>query len=203
MSVTDRMEHPAQTVTELRQDTTDDMRLVAEVLRKDRKATAEFVSKYSDWVYSYVRRRVMPQTEVAEDLVQEVFVAAWQGLKTYRGDASLRSWLQGIARHKVDDYYRKRLRTSDWPDTDDESVAEPSVIPIYEEQMDQVLLKEKTHRILAGLPEAYCLVLLWRYQEDRSAREMAQLTGKTEKAIERLLARAREHFKRRWNHAET
>src|SRR6266852_2395730 len=111
MSVTDRMEHPAQTVTELRQDTTDDMRLVAEVLRKDRKATAEFVSKYSDWVYSYVRRRVMPQTEVAEDLVQEVFVAAWRGLKSYRGDASLRSWLLGIARHKVDDYYRKRLRT--------------------------------------------------------------------------------------------
>ncbi len=198
-----KMERQAQTVTELRQDTPDDMRLVAEVLRKDRKATAEFVSRYTDSVYSYVRRRVMPQTEVAEDLVQEVFVAAWQGLKNYRGDASLRSWLLGIARHKVDDYYRKRLRTSEWPDSDDESVAEPSVTPMYEEQIDRALLKVKTQRVLAGLPETYCLVLLWRYQEDRSAREMAQLTGKTEKAIERLLARAREHFKRRWNHAGT
>ena len=197
------MEHPAGTVTELRSDTTDDIRLVAEVLRKDRKATAEFVSRYTDWVYAYVRRRVMPQTEVAEDLVQEVFVAAWRGLKSYRGDASLRSWLLGIAGHKVDDYYRKRLRTSDWPDADDDSVAEPSVIPMYEEQIDRALLHEKAHRVLASLPEAYCLVLLWRYQEDRSAREMAQLTGKTEKAIERLLARAREHFKRRWNHAGT
>ncbi len=72
------MEHPAGTVTELRSDTTDDIRLVAEVLRKDRKATAEFVSRYTDWVYAYVRRRVMPQTEVAEALVQEVFVAAWR-----------------------------------------------------------------------------------------------------------------------------
>jgi RNA polymerase sigma-70 factor (ECF subfamily) len=179
------------------------MRLVAEVLRKDRKATAEFVSRYTDSVYSYVRRRVMPRTEVAEDLLQEVFVAAWQGLKNYRGDASLRNWLLGIARHKVDDYYRKRLRTFDWPDSEDESVAEPSVIPIYEEQIDRALLQNKTQRVLASLPEAYGLVLLWRYQEGRSAREIAQLIGKTEKAIERMLARAREHFKRRWNDAGT
>jgi RNA polymerase sigma-70 factor (ECF subfamily) len=179
------------------------MRLVAEVLRKDRKATAEFVSRYSDCVYSYVRRRVIPRTEVAEDLIQEVFVAAWRSLKNYRGDASLRHWLLGIARHKVEDHYRKRLRTFDWPDSEDESIAEPSVTPTYEEQIDRALLQKKTRRVLATLPEAYCLVLLWRYQEDRSAREMAQLTGKTEKAIERLLARAREHFKRRWNHAGT
>jgi RNA polymerase sigma-70 factor (ECF subfamily) len=197
------MGHLAQPVTELRPDTTEDVRLVAEVLRKDRKATAEFVSRYSDCVYSYVRRRMIPRTEVAEDLIQEVFVAAWQSLKNYRGDASLRHWLLGIARHKVDDHYRKRLRTLDWPDSEDESIAEPSVTPTYEEQMDRVLLQKKTRRVLATLPEAYCLVLLWRYQEDRSAREMAQLTGKTEKAIERLLARAREHFKRRWNHAGT
>src|SRR5216683_7234242 len=108
------MEHPAETVTELRSDTTDDIRLVAEVLRKDRKATAEFVSRYTDSVYAYVRRRVMPQTEVAEDLVQEVFVAAWQGLKNYRGDASLRSWLLGIARHKVDDYYLDPAHSDAW-----------------------------------------------------------------------------------------
>jgi RNA polymerase sigma-70 factor, ECF subfamily len=197
------MGHSAQAVTELRPDTTEDVRLVAEVLRKDRKATAEFVSRYTDCVYSYVRRRMIPRTDVAEDLIQEVFVAAWQNLKNYRGDASLRHWLLGIARHKVDDHYRKRLRTLDWPDPEDESIAEPSVTPTYEEQIDRALLQKKTRRVLATLPEAYCLVLLWRYQEDRSAREMAQLTGKTEKAIERLLARAREHFKRRWNHAGT
>jgi RNA polymerase sigma-70 factor (ECF subfamily) len=179
------------------------MGLVTEVLRKDRKATAEFVSRYTDCVYSYVRRRVMPRTEVAEDLIQEIFVAAWQALKNYRGDASLRNWLLGIARHKVEDYYRRRLRTLDWPDLEDESIAEPSIIPTYDEQIDRALRQSRTHRVLATLPEAYCLVLLWRYQEDRSAREMAQLIGKTEKAIERMLARAREHFKRRWNHAGT
>jgi DNA-directed RNA polymerase specialized sigma24 family protein len=51
---------------------------------------------------------------------------------------------------------------------------------------------------LARLPEAYGLVLLWRYWEEHSTKEMAAQTGKTEKAMERLLARARVHFRRLW-----
>jgi DNA-directed RNA polymerase specialized sigma24 family protein len=53
--------------------------------------------------------------------------------------------------------------------------------------------------VLASLPEAYSLALLWRYWEKRSAQEMAERTGKTVKAIERLLARAREMFRERWS----
>src|SRR5499425_1962019 len=87
-----------------------DRDLVADVLRKDRKATAEFVSRYADHVYAYVRRRLIPRTDPVEDLVQEVFLAAWESLDKFRGDSSLRNWLLGIARHKVEDHYRKRLR---------------------------------------------------------------------------------------------
>jgi DNA-directed RNA polymerase specialized sigma24 family protein len=46
------------------------------------------------------------------------------------------------------------------------------------------------------------LALIWQYRDEKSIREMAQLTGKTEKAMERLLSRARESFKRRWNDGE-
>ena len=164
--------------------TADDLRLAAEVLSKDRKATAEFVERYTDCVYSYVRRRVMPQAETVEDLVQEIFLAAWQSLGNFRGGASLRHWLLGIARHKIEDYYRKRLREPEVPDEIDEALPGLIVIPRYEEQLDRASSLEKTYRVLAKLPETYGLVLLWRYLEQRSAREMAQLTGKTEKAIE-------------------
>jgi DNA-directed RNA polymerase specialized sigma24 family protein len=57
----------------------------------------------------------------------------------------------------------------------------------------------RVQTILADLPEAYGLALIWRYRDNRSLREMTELTGKTEKAMERLLARARESFRRRWN----
>lgn len=189
-------------LTEAGPSTADDMKLAAEVLSKDRKATAEFVELYTDCVYSYVRRRVMPRPEPVEDLVQEILLTAWQGLANFRGEASLRQWVLGIARHKVEDYYRKRLREPEQPGEDDDWVEELTVVPMYEEALDQAALQEKTNRVLASLPETYCLALHWRYLENRSARDMAQLTGKTEKAIERLLARAREQFRRRWSYAE-
>ncbi len=103
--------------------------------------------------------------------------------------------------HKIEDYYRKRLRQADWPESEDEPAHEPSILPVYEEELDRILAGEKVRRIIATLPETYGLALLWRYLEDRSVREMAQLTGKTEKAVERLLARARDAFRRSWNHA--
>jgi RNA polymerase sigma-70 factor, ECF subfamily len=195
------MEHQAQTLNETDINAADDIRLVSEVLRKDRKATAEFVERYTNCVYSYVRPRVMPHAEAVEDLVQEVFLAAWRSLGNFRGEASLHQWLRGIARHKVEDYYRKRLREPEVRVEIEEALPELTVIPRYEEQLDRASNLQKTHRVLARLPETYGLVLLWRYLEQRSAREMAQRTGKSEKAIERLLARAREHFRKEWNDA--
>jgi DNA-directed RNA polymerase specialized sigma24 family protein len=49
------------------------------------------------------------------------------------------------------------------------------------------------------LPESYGVALLWRYWENRSARDMAEETGRSEKAIERLLARARARFRELWD----
>ena len=176
----------------------DEQRLVAEVLAKDRKATAEFVARCADWLYSFVRHRLAPRTEIVEDLVQEALLAAWQGLPSFRADANLRSWVLGIARHKVEDYYRRRICEAESSEEED-SAPELAVMPMFEQQLDSAIQQERVQATLALLPEAYGLALLWRYRDGKSAREMAQLTGKTEKAIERLLARARENFRRRWN----
>src|SRR5713226_9211919 len=88
----------------------DEQDLIAAVLRKDRKASAEFVALYADAVYSYVRHRLLPRTDLVDDLVQDVFLAAWESLPSFRGDSPVHSWLMGIARHRVEDYYRRRLR---------------------------------------------------------------------------------------------
>ena len=182
--------------------TNEDLELVAGVLRKDRKATAEFVARYTDTLYRYVRSRLTPRYEEVEDLVQEVFVTAWQSLGQYRGAGSLQAWVVGIARHKVEDYYRDRLRT---PESIEDADLEPnksSSVPEVHQSLEQDQLRKSTQRVLASLPEQYRLVLLWRYWDKASAREMALKTGKTEKAIERLLARARAEFRERWNHGQ-
>jgi RNA polymerase sigma-70 factor (ECF subfamily) len=177
-----------------------DARLAGAVLRKDRKATAEFVSRFADGVYAYVHSRLLPRRDLVDDLVQEVFLAAWENLQQYRGTSPLQAWLMGIARHKVEDHYRARLRA---PGAIDDLDGDSDVLassPDFESLLEQKQVRKNTWRVMSGLPEQYRLALIWRYWEKASARDMAAKTGKTEKAIERLLARARAEFRERWNH---
>ena len=67
---------------------------------------------YTDAVYSFIRRHLSPRHDLVYDLVQEVFIAAWESLNSFRGTSPLRAWLLGIARHKVEDYYRRLLQSA-------------------------------------------------------------------------------------------
>ena len=104
-----------------------------------------------------------------------------------------------IARHKVQDYYRALLRQpdpiEDWEET-------PAVLlgPQLDVILDAERLSANVALTLAALPDQYRAALLWRYWENGSVRDIALRTGKTEKAVERLLARARQAFKGRWLH---
>jgi RNA polymerase sigma-70 factor (ECF subfamily) len=180
----------------------EDSQLAAAVLAKDRKATAEFVARYADSVYGYIHARLAPQYDQVEDLVQEVFLSAWENLGRYRGAAPLKAWVIGIARHKVEDYYRRRLRAPESIDEPDHVTDVPAAGPEILEFLEQTELRTKTWEVLEQLSEPYRLALIWRYWDKASAREMAQKTGKTEKAIERLLARARDEFRGRWNYGQ-
>ena len=178
----------------------EDLRLVTAVLRKDRKATAEFVDRYSDVLYSYLHSRLFPRIDLVDDVLQEVFLAAWEHLSRFEGRSPLKNWLIGIARHKVEGHYRGRLREPE-PLEEEDQEAHPSSVDEFsiDELLDRERLHVKAREVLEQLPENYRIVLLWRYWERRSANEMAAQTGKTPKAIERLLARARKQFERRWS----
>lgn len=174
-----------------------DLELAAAILARDRKATARLVEIHSDTVHRYVWRRLAPNVEMVEDLVQEVFIAAWRSLKNYSGEASLQTWLLGIARNKVEDHYRGILSR---PLADLETAADemPASEIDLEAGFDAGRQSERAAEILMKLPYEYAAALRWRYWENRSAREMAAASGRTEKAVERLLARARQKFKRLW-----
>ena len=110
----------------------------------------------------------------------------------------LRTLLVAIARHKIEDIYRQRLRTAlvlDLDSTEDEPASNDTPL---DEQIDKARAGAKTRRVLERMPERYALILLWRYWEQRSARDVAAATATTEKSVERLLARARAKFKELW-----
>ena len=171
-----------------------DLALASAILARDRKATARFVGDHSDAVHRFVWLRLCPRTSQVDDIVQEVFLAAWRSLKNYSGEASLRTWLLSIARHKVEDYYRKTLRES-WTEADENTAIDPGDIQADMQSRENA---RRAAEILDTLPYEYAVVIRWRYWDGRAAREMAESMGRTEKAVERLLARARQRFKEEW-----
>jgi RNA polymerase sigma-70 factor (ECF subfamily) len=177
----------------------DERDLIGRILQRDRKAAAQFVAAHIDAVYRYARYRLAPRADLVEDLVQDVFLAALSGLSGFQGQSSLRTWVLGIARHKIEDIYRRRLRASDVFD-DTEAVADQALSETasLDEQLDAARAQAKTRAVLSRLPERYGLILLWRYWEQRSTRDIAMAIGTTEKSVERMLARARAQFKELW-----
>jgi RNA polymerase sigma-70 factor, ECF subfamily len=177
----------------------DERDLVASVLRKDRKAAARFVAAHIDAVYAYARHRLSPAADLVDDVVQDVFLAALNGLAAFQGQSSLRTWLIGIARHKIEDVYRQRLRLPEaLDDVDSVKKASLSATMALDERIDTARVRAKARQVLAQMPERYGLMLLWRYWEQRSTRDMAVALGTTEKSVERTLARARAQFKELW-----
>ena len=79
------------------------------------KAAATWVDEHGDCLYRYALARVR-KPEVAEDLVQETFLAAVRGYEKFGGRSSVRSWLCGILKHKIIDHYRKAGRETSFTD---------------------------------------------------------------------------------------
>jgi RNA polymerase sigma-70 factor (ECF subfamily) len=78
----------------------EDAILAARVLAGSHSAFARLVDRHQQAVRLFLRR-IAPSLDEAEDLAQETFLSAWQSLASWRGDASLRSWLCAIAWRKA------------------------------------------------------------------------------------------------------
>ena len=69
----------------------------------------KWVDLYGDYLYRYALYRVYEAT-VAEDLVQETFLAALRSLKNFQYRSSIKTWLTGILKHKIIDHFRKKAK---------------------------------------------------------------------------------------------
>ena len=74
-----------------------------------------WVEEYGDWLYRYALLRVR-RPEIAEDLVQDTFLAAVRTAQSFRGQAAEGSWLCGILKNKICDYFRKLGRETPFTD---------------------------------------------------------------------------------------
>lgn len=75
----------------------------------------DLLAEHADFLFRMAMLRVRKH-ELAEDLVQETFLAAVRGAAAFSGQSSVRTWLGGILQHKIGDHFRKAGRESSFTD---------------------------------------------------------------------------------------
>jgi RNA polymerase sigma-70 factor (ECF subfamily) len=171
-------------------------KLVEKLRSGDSAATAEFYNLYRNRLYSLALQQVDRDETVAEDLVQEVFLAALSSLDKFRGDSQLYTWLRSIALHKINDFYRHQAREPKPRESSDDSdgleleqtrADEPATHTVMEDEE----VRQSVHQALADLPHDYQEVLVLKYLKDMPVLAISQIMGRSPKSVEGLLSRAR------------
>jgi RNA polymerase sigma-70 factor, ECF subfamily len=154
--------------------------LIAASLKGDVASFEPLVEKYSPRVFATARRYARRDSEI-EDIVQEVWVKAFQKLASFRGDAPFEHWLMRLAVHTCYDFLRghQRNRESAFselsePEQDwlDRFVTQPDTASENADAARQLI-----DRILEQLSPPARLIITLLEIEDRSVKEIAKLTG--------------------------
>jgi RNA polymerase sigma-70 factor (ECF subfamily) len=155
-----------------------------------------------DALYEFVHYRVGGDRATAEDLVQDSFLVALQRMDSFDGRSSLHTWLCGIAKNKIRAHRRKR-RAVPLPDLLEaadtqifEILADVERAPLPEWVLERKETAALVGATLSSLPPAYRQALLDKYVEGQSVLQMAESRGKSHKATESMLGRARVAFTR-------
>lgn len=139
-------------------------------------------------VYGYVAYRLGGDAASAGEVTQEVFLAALRSWSGYRGDGAPLTWLRAIARRKVVDHFRDRSRRGVRFDLD--ALPAPPAKPTEATRHPALVAA-----VMRSLPQRDAELLEQKYLDGLSVREMAGRRGRTEKAVESALSRAREKFR--------
>jgi RNA polymerase sigma-70 factor (ECF subfamily) len=171
-------------------------KLVEKLRSGDNAAMEEFYNIYRSRLHTLILEQVDRDEAVAEDLVQEVFLAALGSLDKFRGDSQLYTWLRSIALHKINDFYRHQAREprpkNSSPDFDVlklEQIGDNE--PATHTEMESEEIRQSVHQALVGLPQDYQEVLVLKYLKDMPVLAISQIMGRSPKSVEGLLARAR------------
>ena len=145
-------------------------------------------------VYAYVLHRCGTRS-VAEDIVQETYLAAVKALNTNSVDELNIRWLIGVARYKILDHFRRQSRS---PRTADEPVDEVVTSDAALDAWSLEPSRDGVQTALDALTPVHRMVLLLRHLDGYPVTEIASAIGKSVHATESLLVRARQTFKRRY-----
>ena len=157
-----------------------DAELIAKVLKGDAASLEPLVKKYLPRVFATARRYARRESEI-EDIVQEIWMKAFQKLHSFRGEAPFEHWLMRLAVRTCYDFLRRhqRNRESTFTEISDE---ESNWLDRFNTNPDDSrehgqAAKELVRKVLEQLPPPARLVITLLEIEERSVKEISALTG--------------------------
>ena len=179
-----------------------DQQLVDRLLRGETGAFDEFFREYYPKLFRFVKRRAAGDASAAEDIAQGTLCRALENLRHYRGEAALFTWLCTLCRAEMGAYWQGRRpaagATALLEDDPHVRAALESLLGGEDDPAtatDRELTREAIRAALDYLPAPYGDVLEWKYLRDMSIGEIAARLGRSPKAAESLLTRARDAFR--------
>lgn len=147
---------------------------------------------YADQIYRFLYWQT-GDALLAEDLTGEVFYRAWKNHETLQ-DSNYRAWLYRVARNLVTDYHRKKKTLS--LDEDYDPVMDYN-LHVEAEKNERI---RKVRIIVANLSPQYRSVIILRFFEQLSCKEVADIMNKTEGNVRILQYRALKELKTKLGH---
>lgn len=168
--------------------------------RGDRKAFTRLVVENQDRIFSYLYR-MLGNPEEAEEVAQEVFIAAFRFVQNFRGEGSLTTWLLRIASNMYKNKIRYNVRRKRSRETSiDDRIERRDYRPIGQRPDDPEAvvagkeLEQAVHRAIKKLPDDFREILVFRDIELLTYAQIQELTGLPEGTIKSRLHRARNHL---------
>jgi RNA polymerase sigma-70 factor (ECF subfamily) len=150
-----------------------DSELVVRSLRNDERAFRELIERHHAMAFAAVRAVLGDRDEV-QDVMQMVYLKAYQGLASFRGDARFSTWLYQIARREaLDVSSKRRLETTDIDAVEIPAAAHYSPDGAAHERSE----REWIGAALGELESSYRTAIELRYMAEKSYEEIAEIMG--------------------------
>lgn len=162
--------------------------LIRRAAEGDSSAFGLLYDRYQPAIYRFVYLKVSHREE-AEDITHQVFLRAWQNIHTFEDQGlPITSWLYKIARNRVVDHYRTRRYTTNIEELPEEAIN--LVQPDDQDRVEKRIALEKVYKALQSLPEDQQTVLIMRFIEELSHKEISHIIDKSEGTVRVLQHRA-------------
>lgn len=187
-----------------RGDAESEASLIAALKAGEEAAAEALVRSHGAWMLT-VARRLVKDTALAEDCVQEALINALRKISGFEGRSSLKSWLHRIVVNQALMKLRAMGKRKESPIDEhlpafDENACRIEGPWVYLATPDEIFerenLRELVHAKMADLPESYRVILMLRDIEELSTREVAEGLGLSEANVKVRLHRARSALKK-------